>query len=148
MGKHELGLRLAGQPFEVYAVPGGNCGGEDGGAGAQARRRVVTDAEAVAVVRAAGVEPEAGVVGLGEDTVRGGEDEVGEEDVGAALVNLLYVSACGCMPHGHVRTRNLHMMLWGVVYVVCFWIVMGRTSGRSQKYGVIVSQESGGVRGH
>jgi len=87
MCKHEFGLCLAGEPLEVYAVPCWDRGGEDGGTGAEFGLCIPAYAEAVAVVRAAGVETETGVVGLSQDAVGGREDEVGEEDVAAAFVD-------------------------------------------------------------
>ena len=71
MRKHEFRLRFAGQSLEVYAVPGGDRGGEDGGLRTEYGERVEADAEAIAVVRAACVEAETGVVGLRENAVGG-----------------------------------------------------------------------------
>lgn len=56
VGEDEGGGRLGGQPREVDAVPGGRGGGEEAGGGAEGGvGGVVADAEAVAVVGAAGV---------------------------------------------------------------------------------------------
>ena len=55
--------------------------------GGRGRGGVVADAEAIPVVRTRLVEAQAGVVGLGEDAVGGGGDEVGEEDGRVARVD-------------------------------------------------------------
>lgn len=96
--KNKRADSLASQAFEVAAIPGWDGGGEDARLGAEvyflllgsnvifvsaaglALRGVVTDAEAVAIVRAAVVQTEAGVVALCEDAVGGRGDEVGEQD--------------------------------------------------------------------
>jgi len=56
VGEDEGGGRFGGEPREVDAVPGGGGGGEEAGGGTEGGvGGVVADAEAVAVVGAAGV---------------------------------------------------------------------------------------------
>lgn len=83
MREHKRRDGLGRQPRQVSAVPGWDRRGEDAGLWAEEReqrgRSVVAYAEAVAVVWAAGVEAEARVVGLREDRMARGENQVGEE---------------------------------------------------------------------
>jgi hypothetical protein len=69
VGEDERGCGFGGDAREIYAVPCWNRGGEDAGREAQGGRRVVADAEAVAVVRAAPVLVMSALVG--EMWVRG-----------------------------------------------------------------------------
>jgi hypothetical protein len=59
------------------------------------------------------IEAEAGVVGLGEDGVGWGQDEVAEEDFVAAFVDLRTIVSLAWPKQGRCGTRNLHMVLLG-----------------------------------
>jgi len=51
MGEDERGSGLGGKSLQVDAVPGGNYGCEDAGRGAKSAGGVVSDAEAIAIMR-------------------------------------------------------------------------------------------------
>jgi hypothetical protein len=65
MRKYQLTLCFGSETLEVYAVPGGDYGGEDARARSEFNGCVVAYAKAVTVVWATCVEAEARVVGLG-----------------------------------------------------------------------------------
>ena len=88
MGEDQGGGRLGGEAGEVDAVPCGRCGGEDARVRTEGGGGVVAYAEAVAVVRAARIKAEAGIVGLGQDGVLRGEDQVGKQDRVTPFVDL------------------------------------------------------------
>lgn len=98
MGEDERRDGLGGETGEIGTVPGRNGRGEDAWLRAEVDgvlvvvlpnylaltmgwcHGVVSHAEAISVVRTGEVDPQARVVGLREDGVRGRGDDVGEEN--------------------------------------------------------------------
>lgn len=88
MSEDQGGGRLGGEAREIDTIPGGDGGGEDTRRGTERWGCIVTDTEAVAIVRTADVKPETRIIGLSEDGMYGVQHEVREEDGIVALVDL------------------------------------------------------------
>ena len=79
VSENQSGSCLWGKAFQINTVPGREGRGEDAWVRAEIWVSVPAYAEAVAVVRSAGVKAETTVVGLNEDGVRRTGYEVGEK---------------------------------------------------------------------